>query len=104
MAARASTARRRRSVSTPTRFCSRPATRRRRSTACAATARSDALPVDPVFLELAPERRPADPERLGGAGVVAPEALERLQDVRALGLRERRLLGQRRRRAELQAR
>src|SRR2546428_14173536 len=46
------------------------------------------LALDPVILELAPERGAADAERLGGAGVVAAEALERLEDVGALGVGE----------------
>jgi hypothetical protein len=42
-------------------------------------------------LSFAPERGAADAERFGGARVVASEALQRLQDVHALGVRERRL-------------
>src|SRR5437773_7940215 len=61
------------------------------------------LPHDSVFLELAPERRAADAERLRGTRVVATEALERRQDVRTLRFGERDLPRQRRRRTELQA-
>src|SRR2546429_641864 len=51
------------------------------------------LPLDTVLLELAPQCGAADPERLGGARVVAPEALQGLENVDALGLRQRHLLG-----------
>src|SRR5213078_2481593 len=61
------------------------------------------LPHDSVLLELAPERRAADAERLRGTRVVATEALERRQDVRTLRFGERDLPRQRRRRTELQA-
>src|SRR5437016_6050318 len=61
------------------------------------------LPHDSVFLELAPERRAADAERLRGTRVVATEALERRQDVRTLRFGERDLPRKRRRRTELQA-
>src|SRR5439155_18941626 len=61
------------------------------------------LPHDSVFLELAPERRAADAERLRGTRMVATEALERRQDVRTLRFGERDLPRQRRRRTELQA-
>src|SRR5262249_39334838 len=59
------------------------------------------LPLEPVLLELAPERRPSDPQRFSRARVVAPEALESLEDVHALGLGERRLPRQLRRGTEL---
>src|SRR5437016_8552417 len=60
--------------------------------------------VDPVLFELPPERGAADPERFGGARVVASEALQGLQDVHALGLGECRLPRELRRGAELQGR
>src|SRR5437899_3467932 len=53
------------------------------------------LALDPVILELAPQRGAADAERLGGAGVVAAEPLQRLEDVDALGVRETDLPGER---------
>src|SRR5437870_3147363 len=59
---------------------------------------------DPVLLELAPEGGAADAERLGGAGVVAAEALQRLEDVDALGVGEGGLPRKRRRGPQLQAR
>src|SRR5262249_32453290 len=66
--------------------------------------RGGPLSVDPVLRELAPERGAADPERLGGTRVITTEALQRLEDVSALGLREADLAGQRRRRAKLKSR
>src|SRR6516164_9749736 len=60
------------------------------------------LPLEPVLLQLAPERRPPDPECFGRARVIAPEALDGLEDVHALGLGERRLPRQLRRGPELQ--
>src|SRR5437667_376891 len=62
------------------------------------------LALDPVLLELAPERGAADAERLGGAGVVAAEALQRLENMDALGVREADLPGKRRRGTQLEPR
>src|SRR5688500_17342395 len=59
------------------------------------SAATRALAIDPILFQLAPERRATDPERLGGARVVAPEALERLQDMDALGVGQRDLPRQR---------
>src|SRR5256712_235063 len=61
------------------------------------------LALDPVLLELTPERGAADAERLGGAGVVSAEPLQRLEDVDALSVGETDLPGQRRRGSELEA-
>src|SRR5213594_1671934 len=58
----------------------------------------------PVLLELAPERGAADAERLGGAGLVAAEPLQRLEDVDALGVGETDLPRKRRRGTQLEPR
>ena len=80
----------------PRRFAVKTTTCGGRDGGTGATSAARVRAVETVVLELAPQRRAGDAERVRGPRVVPPVALERLDDVRPLDLGEILLDGERR--------